>query len=158
MNEGLKLVLLLFHRAGKKIQNKNKTKTKQKKTIKFSYIVFFSTGAALRSAEDQPRPRTNGMVRLLSKKRQQQQAVVRTAQGLTLSRAQNDGLIPHSFSLLLHPQDAFCYLLPLGNVQTSQKIFNTTLRLQHKNQERLSKLCVLVLLTSKCTYCIVAPS
>lgn len=45
-------ILLLFHIAEKNPkQNKNKQKQKKIETNKFSYIVFFSTGAALHSAE-----------------------------------------------------------------------------------------------------------
>lgn len=77
-NEGLKLVLLLFHIAEKN-QNRTKTNKTKKNWNKFLYIVFFSTGAALRSAEYNTDPRPNKRNGDIVVKQQQQQAVVRTA-------------------------------------------------------------------------------
>lgn len=71
MEEGLKLVLLLFDRAEKK--------SKEQKY--FSYMVFFSIWAALPFSSVSTPIKRNGDI--VVKQQQQQQAVVRTVQGYT---------------------------------------------------------------------------
>lgn len=87
INQWLKLVLLLFHRAGGRGGDQNKNS--------FSYIGFFSTGAEWHFDGSTPSNIRNGDVK-------QQQALVRTAQGWTPSRVQNGALIPDQCGFLIH--------------------------------------------------------
>lgn len=77
-NEGLKLVLLLFHRAGKKIQNRTKTKQKKQKQILIHRFLFHWGCTAFSRLN--PQTKRNGDI-VVKQRQQQQQAVVRTAQG-----------------------------------------------------------------------------